>query len=108
MRDRADDSPVRAGRPCGNPPCGQLHRNAKYCSYGCRNAAEWSALTPEQRSAKGKRIAALRMAQQINRMIQRVKVLGDTENERLVWAWRYGLRASKVRRYRAKQKAKAA
>lgn len=98
-------SAVRRGRLCANPACGRLHRNEKYCSYSCRNAAEWAALTAEQRSAKAKRIAALRLAQQINRMILRVKVLADSEDERLVLAWRYGLRSSKSRRYRAKASA---
>jgi hypothetical protein len=88
-------------RACGNRDCPVLHRNTKYCSYRCRNVAEWYALTPDQRSEKGKRIARLRQAQSINRMIQRVRVLADTEPERLILAWRYGLRASKVRRYRA-------
>lgn len=37
-------------------------------------------------------------------MIQRVKYLGQTEDERLVLAWRYGLGAGKTRRYRQKKR----
>lgn len=40
---------------------------------------------------------------EVFRMIQRCKVMGRTEDERLVLAWRYGLVAAKSRRYRARK-----
>jgi hypothetical protein len=38
---------------------------------------------------------------EVYRMIQRVKVLGATEDERIVLAWRYGKGAAKSARYRS-------
>jgi hypothetical protein len=42
---------------------------------------------------------------EVVRMIARCKYYGQTEDERLVLAWRYGLGAAKTRRYRAKASA---
>lgn len=49
----------------------------------------------------------LKFQRDINRMVQRVKVLADSEDERLVLAWRYGKAAAKSDRYR-QRKASAA
>jgi hypothetical protein len=54
----------------------------------------------EQRRATCRRIRALQWAQTINRMLLRVKVLADTEDARLILAWRYGKAAAKSERYR--------
>jgi hypothetical protein len=85
-------------KPCEH--CRDPHSNARFCSYSCRNAVEWAALTKSERSAKGKRMAQARVGQSIARMLQRVKAMAHGEDARLILAYRYGLGASKVRRYR--------
>lgn len=89
-------------KPCAHLGCQRQHRNKTYCSYACRNACLWAVLTSEERHVKGLSMARARLGQQMNRMLQRVKVLADAEDARLILAWRYGLRASKARRYRGK------
>jgi hypothetical protein len=90
----------RGSRPCGNPECQQLHRNAKYCSYSCENAAAWKRLSAEQRRAKGSQLRQRQFVIDMQRMIARCKAYGGTEDERLIIAWRYGLGASRQRRRR--------
>ncbi len=88
--------------PCA--VCQTPHRNAVYCSYACRNRGEWRRNTAAG-LAHSRKMRGRQFALQMARMIARVKVLGRTEDERLQLAWRYGLGASKHRRYRAKQRA---
>lgn len=104
-RDLSQDPAVRTGRPCAHPKCGRLHRNATYCSIRCRNAAWWGE-GQAVRDAIGKRMRRAQQQQAIDRMITRCKVFADTEDERLVLAWRYGLSAARHRRYREALKAK--
>jgi hypothetical protein len=59
--------------------------------------------TAEARSAQMRRARWLQQRQDIHRMLQRVKVLADGEDARLVLAWRYGKRALKSARWRLKQ-----
>jgi hypothetical protein len=101
-RDHPDDSPLRAGRPCGNPACGRLHGNAVYCSKRCTAITTRARQTPEQRRAIAKAGRMRQFRGEVYRMIQRVKVLGQTEDERIVLAWRYGKGCAKARRYRQK------
>ena len=93
-----------AMKPCGNPTCTQLHTNRVYCSYACRNTGEWRKHVTDGlihvRAMKQRQFALL-----MQRMVQRVRYLGRTEEERLILAWRAGLGASKGRRYRAKRAA---
>lgn len=49
-----------------------------------------------------RRIRALQWQQDTNRMLQRVKALADTEDARLILAWRYVKRAANTARYRRK------
>lgn len=56
--------------------------------------------TPEQRRATLQRIRALQWQQDINRMLLRVKAMADSEDARLVLAWRYGKGSAKSARYR--------
>ena len=88
-------------KPCANPACGQLHTNSVYCSYACRNTGEWRKHV-QTSLARARQMRRVQFTQQIHRMIARCKVLGQTEDERLILAWRYGLGASKQRRFRAK------
>src|SRR5690348_16237273 len=96
------DSTLRTGRPCANPTCQRLHRNAKYCSKRCTARGVRSAQTCRERLALARRASAAYQAAMIARMIQRVKVLGRTEDERIVLAWRYGKSAAKSQRHRRK------
>jgi hypothetical protein len=50
----------------------------------------------------------LRYQQEVNRMLQRVKVLADTEDARLILAWRHGKYAGYQARHRAQRKGAAA
>jgi hypothetical protein len=56
--------------------------------------------TPAERSARMRRARALQQQQELNRMLQRVKILADTEDERIVLAWRVGKMAGKSARWR--------
>ena len=91
--------------PCHRPGCDRLAvKLGGYCSRSCNRTWHLMALqTPAQRSAQMRKARRLQQQQGINRMLVRVRVLADSEDDRLVLAWRYGLRASKARRYRLRQ-----
>lgn len=98
MRDPHEATAVRAGgrwKPC--IICGRLHTNLACCSYQCRNKAGGARMAQTININRRKLFES-----QIRRMIARCKVLGQTEDERLILAWRYGLGASKARRFRQK------
>lgn len=89
--------------PCHRPGC--RRRAVKlggFCSRSCTRSWQLALQTPEQRRARARHMRALQGRQEINRMVQRVKALADTEDERLVLAWRYGKQALKSARYRQK------
>src|SRR5262249_47010696 len=90
--------------PCHRPGCRKRTRKlGSYCSRSCNRIWHLMALqTPEQRQAQMKRARDLQHQQEINRMLLRVKALADTEDERLMLAWRYGKAALKSARYRQK------
>lgn len=93
--------------PCHRPGCRQRAvKLGGYCSKSCNRRWHLMALTtPEARSAQMRRARALQMQQQINRMLQRVKALADTEDARIILAWRYGKASAKTARYRERQAA---
>jgi hypothetical protein len=64
--------------------------------------AAWSS---EQRMAFGKAGRAAQRDDQWERFKARLTVLADTEEQRWLLAYRYGLQARNTRRYRAKGKA---
>lgn len=76
-----------------------------YCSRSCNRAWHLAVLPADERRAMLRRIRALQWQQDTNRMLQRVKALADTEDARLILAWRYGKRAANTARYRRKGKA---
>jgi hypothetical protein len=82
-------------------------RKSGCCSIRCRNLDFWSRTTPAERTARAKVMQTKRYQQEVNRMLQRVKVLADTEDERLILAWRHGKYAGYQARHRA-QKGQAA
>lgn len=89
--------------PCHRPGCEKLAvKLGGYCSHSCNRSWHLTLQGPEQRRACMTRIRALQWAQEMNRMIGRVRVLADTEEARLVLAWRYGKSARKAQRYREK------
>jgi hypothetical protein len=92
--------------PCHRPGCRVLAvRLGGYCSKSCNRTWHLAMQPVEQRRETLRRIRALQWQQSINRMLQRVKVLADTEDARLVLAWRYGKAAAKTRRYRQQRMA---
>ena len=94
-------------KACARQGCQTLHRNKTYCCRACRNTGEWRK-NVQKSLVHARKMKAAQFQQLIARMIQRVKYLGQTEDERIVLAWRYGLGASKQRRYRAKVAARRA
>jgi hypothetical protein len=109
-RDPSEDPALRA-RPwigCQRSGCTRLHQNAKYCSKRCTAITTRARQTPERRSEIAYRGRMRQFRGEVYRMIQRVKVLGQTEDERIVLAWRHGKDAARTARWRAKQKASAA
>ena len=91
--------------PCHRPGCDRLAvKLGGYCSRSCNRTWHLMALqTPAQRSAQMRRARWLQQQQGINRMLVRVKVLGQTEDERIVLAWRMGKGCAKSQRYRLRQ-----
>jgi hypothetical protein len=102
-------------KPCGRDGCTTLivstprgpawFAKAIYCSRACRNAGEWRR-NAQRSLAHAAKMQKAYFATAIARMVQRVKYLGRTEDERIVLAWRHGLAASKQRRYRQKLEAR--
>lgn len=89
--------------PCHRPGCRKKAvKLGGYCSRSCNRSWHLAMQSPEQRKAAASRMRAMQWAQEINRMLLRVKVLADREDERLVLAWRYGKMAAKSARYRRK------
>lgn len=89
--------------PCRRPGCRKLaYLVNTFCSTSCNRSFHLAQQTPEQRRVMCNRIRSLQWAQDINRMLLRVKALADTEDARLVLAWRYGKSAAKSARYRRK------
>jgi hypothetical protein len=76
----------------------------RFCSVSCastgRCAQFWAGKSPEERREHAIALSRQRYAQQIDRMLHRVKVLADTEDERIILAWRDGKQAAKSARYR--------
>lgn len=94
--------------PCHRPGCPHLAvKLGGYCSRSCNRTWHLAMQPDEQRRATLNRIRALQWQQVIDRMLHRVKVLADTEDARLVLAWRYGKATAKSRRYRQHAKAVA-
>ena len=91
--------------PCARPSCPrQAVKLGGFCSRSCNRRWHWNTLTPASaRSAQMRHARRLQQQQQINRMIQRVMVLGETERDRLVLAWRYGKGCLKSATYRQRQ-----
>lgn len=105
-RDSAVSPAVRMGaraRHCQRPGCGRIHFNAQYCSRRCTAIVTRSRQSPERRSEIAKRGRMKQFRGEVFRMLQRVKVLGNTVDEQIVLAWRYGKGAAKSQRYRVKQ-----
>lgn len=95
---------------CAYPGCrGMARRAGAFCSRSC--GRRWVLLfktSAADRRAQMRHAIRMKFQRDIARMLQRVKVLADTEDERLVLAWRYGKGAAKAQRYREKQKGQAA
>lgn len=95
--------------PCHRPGC---RRRAKrlggYCSRSCNRRWHLAMIPAAQRQATCQRIRAMQWTQAMNRMLLRIKVMADTEDARLVLAWRYGKNAARSARYRERQKGAAA
>ena len=91
--------------PCARHGCRQRAvRDGCYCSRSCaRTDYLLTRCTPAERSAQMRRARALQQQQAVNRMLQRVKVLADDEDTRLVLAWRLGKGCAKSQRYRVRQ-----
>ena len=91
--------------PCARHGCRQRAvRQGGSCSRSCaRTDYLLTRCTPEQRAERMRRARWLQQQQQVNRMLQRVKVLADDEDMRLVLAWRYGKACAKSQRYRQRR-----
>jgi hypothetical protein len=95
-------SEQRLGR-CGHPI---TTRSAKiYCSLSCAMKAARARQSPERK----REIALLGRAAQRNdeweRFKARLRVMANTEEERWMLAFRYGLQCKYVRRYRRRKAA---
>lgn len=90
--------------PCHRPGCPkQAVRLGGYCSRSCNRRWHLAMQPAEQRRATCSRIRGLQWAQDVNRMLQRVKALADTEDARLVLAWRYGKGSKNSKAYRLRE-----
>jgi hypothetical protein len=102
--------PNRRRHPCRRASLGCRGRSWRKdgcCSIRCRNLEFWAKTTPEERTARARVMQKMRYAREINRMLQRVKVLADTEDERLILAWRHGKYAGYQARHREQKGAAA-
>lgn len=70
-----------------------------YCGKSCRMKVTRAQQTPEQRSAMAKRASRAFAQMAAARLYARVRVLADSERDRVLLAYRYGLNAQRVRRY---------
>lgn len=90
---------------CGWPSCLQLAaRKSVYCSRACRMKAQRANQTPERRREIGQ--AANRALQErhwFERLVARVMVFADTERDRILLAYRYGLKARNTRAHRQRK-----
>ena len=94
-------------RPCQRHGCRRIvkHRGCRYCSKSCGRRAYLASLPAETKTAMGKHARAAQRNEEWERFKARLKVLADTEEQRWLLAYRYGLTARNTRRYRAKGKA---
>jgi hypothetical protein len=90
--------------PCRLDGCSLLAAKAGgYCSKSCAARGYLATRTPEQRSAHGRRMAQAQVKRMLARMLVRVKVLADREDDRIVLAYRAGLLARNTRKRRTQQ-----
>lgn len=94
--------------PCQRIGCRRLHSNARFCSRRCSMAFQRSLQTPAERSAIGRAARQVQDADNLQRLLARVKCAVEGEDARILYAWRQGLASRRTRDYKARAKAEAA
>jgi hypothetical protein len=90
--------------PCARPGCPELAvRDGGFCSKRCTAIVTRAKQTPERRREIASAAAKSQGCDLMARLIARVKCFADTEDQRIVLAWRMGRASSSKRRYRQRQ-----
>jgi len=103
-RDHKADYARKRKYPCKRVPCeGRAVNAGGFCSRSCNRSWHLAQMTPEARRVAAMKAVVGRGSLQIARLLQRVKVLADGEDARILLAWRIGKIARKSARFREKQ-----
>ena len=96
---------VMRERRCTLLGCGRVlvNGNQKFCSQSHAMRHQRAQQTPEERSALGRRAQQAQGQDILQRLLARVKCFADTEDARIVLAWRLGKMAAKSRRYKLRR-----
>lgn len=94
-------------KPCGRTGCrGLALPNCVYCSRSCAMTVLRANQTPEHRRRIALHARERQGANELRLMVERVKTLADTEDQRLALAWRLGKMAAKSERFRFRLKSR--
>lgn len=89
---------------CQRPGCSRFtkHSGNLYCSRSCVMKHTRSKQTPEERSALGRKARMVQEGDRLHRLIARC-LLQPTIELQILAGYRYGLSASKQRRFRVRR-----